>query len=299
MARRPPPAIDGAGNLSAIYLITCLVNGKQYVGQARNLRVRWQFHRSAALGKPNQSYTQKMAISLSMRKHGFENFEFTILETCDVDKLDAREVHWITVLKTLSPDGYNLTSGGVHPKRFAKEVGERISAANKGHVKTPEWRAALSEAHKGKKLSAEHRKKIGEVQKGRIQSAESNAKRSAAMKGIPRGPYSAEHCAAISAGMTEEGKLRTKAASMAPEALERNRLARIGKKRTPEQCQHFSDVQKARWAIVPKEDRAAYMLTVARQRKSWVPSEETKQKISDTLKARNAAIRHQQEEPNG
>jgi group I intron endonuclease len=191
-------------NLSAIYLITCLINGKQYVGQAKNLRARWVTHRNAALGKPSQSYSQKTAIARAMRKYGFENFEMTILEACEVDQLDER------------------------------------------------------------------------------------------------GPYSPERCAAIAAGMTEEGKLRTKAASMAPEARERNRLSHVGKKRTPEQCERMASGQHQRWQELSDDEKKAALerMDAARAlRPPYHPTEEVKQKISATLKARNAA--RKQDETDG
>ncbi len=168
--------------ISGIYRITNIINGKQYVGQAQNIRLRWYWHRNAACGAPDSSYEQKTAIARSMRKYGFANFTIEILEACPHELLNEREVHWIASLGTMAPTGYNLTSGGV-PARRTADVGARISAANKGRVKTPEWRAALSAAHKGKKLSAEHRRKISENQTGRPQSAESNRKRSMALKG--------------------------------------------------------------------------------------------------------------------
>lgn len=224
----------------AIYLLTSKLSGKRYVGQARNLRTRWYAHRNAAQGAPNSSYGQQTAISRAMRTHGVANFTLTVLEHCAAEQLNEREQWWIGSLKTMVPDGYNLTSGGV-PARRAKDVGARISAANKGRVKTPEWRAKLSAAHTGKKLSVEHRRKISEVQRGRKQSAESNLRRSLAMKGIARGPYSPAHRAAIAAGMSKEGHARSVAASKTPQAMERSRQARLGHKRTPEQCRRIRE----------------------------------------------------------
>ena len=231
--------------VSAIYKITNLVNGKRYIGQARNVRVRWYWHRNAACGAPDSSYEQKTAIARAMRKYGFANFTIEILEQCSPELLNDREVYWIARMGTMVPTGYNLTSGGV-PARRADEVGARISAANKGRRKTPEWRAALSAAHKGKKLTPEHREKISQIMKTRVHTDESKAKRSAALKGKKVGPYSAERCAAISAGMSKEGHKRSVAASLQPAAMEK-RVAKLrGQKRTPEQCVRFSEAQLRR-----------------------------------------------------
>ncbi len=272
---------------SAIYCWTCKVNGKQYVGQARNLRARWRFHRNSASGEVESTYSKRTAIARAMRKHGFENFVITILEVCPIEQLDEREKVWIAELNTLVPNGYNLTAGGKTGKRepgFAKV----ISAANKGRVKGPEWRSKLSASHKGKKLSAKQRQQIGDFHRGRPQSEESKRKRSLALKGKKTGPCSEERRAAIKAGMSKEGHLRSVAASIAPDVVARRTAKLRGQKR---QSDKFSEGQKQRWAAVPKEERSAYMLTIVRQRKNWAPSEETKRKISETLKARNAAAR--------
>lgn len=214
------PSTMALPQVPAIYLLTNLVNGKRYIGQARNLRKRWYWHRNAACGAPDSSYQQKTAIARAMRKYGVANFSLTIIEHCAQASLDGRESHWIAYLNTMVPAGYNLTAGGSHGLR-SPDVGAKISAANRGRIKTTEWRAKLSMAHAGKKLSPEHRRKISEVQKGRKQSPESNAKRSLKLKGVKRGPYSLERCAAIAAGMTPEGRLRTLAASLAPDVVAR------------------------------------------------------------------------------
>lgn len=212
------PSVRALPQTPAIYMLTCAVNGKRYVGQAANLRSRWYWHRNAACGASDSSYEQRTAIARAMRKYGVAQFTLTILEHCAVDALNEREVYWIATLGTLVPGGYNLTAGGV-PARRAADVGARISIANKGRVKTPEWRAKLSAAHKGKKLTPEHRQKISDVQRGRTHSAETKARRSAALKGRKFGPYSAERCAAIKAGMTDAGRERTRAANQLRSAL--------------------------------------------------------------------------------
>ena len=71
-----------------IYLITNKVNGKKYVGQSIDIEERWKDHIWA-------SKKSKLLIYRAMRKYGIDNFDFSILEECSIDKLDEREIYWI------------------------------------------------------------------------------------------------------------------------------------------------------------------------------------------------------------
>ena len=87
-----------------IYLITNKVNGKKYVGQSIDIEERWKRHIIA-------SKKSELVIYRAMRKYGIDNFDFSILEECSVDKLDEREIYWISELDTYN-NGYNMTIGG-------------------------------------------------------------------------------------------------------------------------------------------------------------------------------------------
>jgi transposase-like protein len=86
-----------------IYKITNKVNGKSYIGQTRfTLEFRWRQH----LHKKDNTYFHN-----AIRKYGAENFTKEILEECDVDKLNSREIFYIAKYNTFK-EGYNLTIGG-------------------------------------------------------------------------------------------------------------------------------------------------------------------------------------------
>lgn len=209
---------------NVIYLIRNSDSGKSYVGQTREtVHRRWSHHRNKALAEDGSSYSAATAIARAMRKHGISAFDFSILEVCKPETLNEREAFWISSLGTLSPSGYNLTAGGNNEPR-APEIGAKISAANKGRVKSPEWLAKLSAAHMGKIISPEQRAKTSAFHTGRKQSPELIEKRAAKVRGQKRN-YSPEKRAAvgaaISAGMSEEGKARSRA-------------AHIGVKRSPD-----------------------------------------------------------------
>ena len=86
-----------------IYLITNLINGKQYVGQTtRTKEQRLVGHLHGAL------YIDK-----AIKKHGIENFTLETLEyVYNKDKLNEKEQYWIKSLNTLVPNGYNILPGG-------------------------------------------------------------------------------------------------------------------------------------------------------------------------------------------
>ena len=89
-----------------IYKITNLINGKVYIGQSVQIEKRWQNHKCAA--KKEEGHLYK-----AMRKYGLENFKFEVIEECQKQELNDREVFWISYYNSIDPDkGYNLTKGG-------------------------------------------------------------------------------------------------------------------------------------------------------------------------------------------
>ena len=81
----------------------------KFVGQAIDIKRRWQEHRSHSFLPSHISYNY--AIHRAIRKYGINNFDFKILEECDETELNEREKYWITTLKS-QEDGYNMTQGG-------------------------------------------------------------------------------------------------------------------------------------------------------------------------------------------
>lgn len=47
-----------------------------------------------------------------MLADGLENFTFEVIEEVDNSLLNDREIFWIKECNSLSPNGYNLTTGG-------------------------------------------------------------------------------------------------------------------------------------------------------------------------------------------
>lgn len=117
-----------------VYLIENKCNGKRYVGQTtRSLDWRWRNHVGASeRGAPQ-------VINRAIRKYGPDAFVCSVLGTAtSQNELDALETKFILELQTLSPAGYNLTTGGEHPT-VTDEVRAKHSVKSKGHHRwTPE-----------------------------------------------------------------------------------------------------------------------------------------------------------------
>jgi group I intron endonuclease len=159
--------------LGRIYLVTNLLNGKQYVGQTITQHSR---------------HGHGHALRVAYKKYGFKNFKYEVLTDCLNEKtLDSLEKFWIQVFGTLAPNGYNLEMGG----RWGKYV---FHAPQLGKPHTEETRLKMSESqkkhwasldihpNKGRKASAETKAKMSEKKKQQIQSEETRKKRSETIK---------------------------------------------------------------------------------------------------------------------
>ena len=136
---------------SGIYRIT--VNGKSYIGQAVDIKKRWKEHKYNAFYKKHSLYNSHLYNSI--RKYGLDNTKFEVLFYCDEEDLNPLEEYWIAGLGTLTPSGYNRTTGG-DSRKHCKESKLIMSEKKKGE-NHPNW---------GKSLSKETRLLIGENQKG-------------------------------------------------------------------------------------------------------------------------------------
>lgn len=103
---------------TGIYQIQNKINGKIYVGQAKNITDRFSQHKCKAKKPSDPGYHS--AIHEAFRKYGSDAFVLSILEECSVDKLDEREKFWIARLNSMAPNGYNLHPGGQKLRRIEK-----------------------------------------------------------------------------------------------------------------------------------------------------------------------------------
>lgn len=143
--------------------ITCL----RYVGfSMHGIEKRWQRHVFS-------SKAGKCLFSEAIRTSGKDAFDHDVI--CTVDNVrDAKilERHFIEMLNTWGPLGYNMTRGG-----------NGNGSVLRGRKFTEDHRRKLSEAHKGKIVSKETRKKMSEAARSKIVSEETRQKHSENMMG--------------------------------------------------------------------------------------------------------------------
>lgn len=168
---------------SGIYMLTNAFNGNRYIGQSSNLYQRIYGHASS---EKNTKSTQR--IVKAIRMYGFDSFNINILEYCEKEELDDKEIYWIS---RLSPE-YNIAIGGKTNKGYhcseetkrvlsikAKQQWNNKSDKEKelfrskckgpkiGHIVTESTKAKLRAINLGKKMSEETKIKISISNKGK------------------------------------------------------------------------------------------------------------------------------------
>ena len=195
-----------------VYVHTCIVNGKSYVGQTTaGVSKRWydQVKTSRDARRAGFSYP----VSRAIRKYGNLTFEHQILAGAQSKpELDNLEKVWIILLQTRNDVyGYNLAAGGEGnpglkhtPEAKAKislanmgnrhcigrpcsdETRARMSIKRAGMVLSPEWRENIAAASRGRKHLAATKVKIAAANKGKQVSAETRKKMGDASRGNTR-----------------------------------------------------------------------------------------------------------------
>ena len=122
-----------------IYKITS-PSGKIYIGQSSNIHERIKRY-------INLNCKPQIRLYNSLLKYGWDNHMFEIIEECNTNQLNERELYWGIKLDTLGINGLNLRLGNSNGlcseetkrkiqikaigRKFLPEVCERISKAKK------------------------------------------------------------------------------------------------------------------------------------------------------------------------
>lgn len=90
-----------------IYKITNNVNNKCYIGASKDIKKRFEEHKSQYNSVQNYNKTLYRAF----RKYGLNNFSFEIIEETSLENMFNREKYWINFYNSYK-EGYNETLGG-------------------------------------------------------------------------------------------------------------------------------------------------------------------------------------------
>jgi len=99
-----------------IYKVVNKTNNKIYIGQTKDLEQRKRNHKSDSFNTKSSGYL--LPFHNAIRKYGWDNFEWTILEEIPEEEsqeyIDQREKYFIQLFDslTINDKGYNICEGG-------------------------------------------------------------------------------------------------------------------------------------------------------------------------------------------
>lgn len=99
-----------------IYIIKNTINEKVYIGQTTNT-IEYRFSQHLDCAKRN--YKNSILYN-AMRKYGSKHFYVELIEEVPFEKLDEREIYWISYYDSYN-NGYNSTIGGKGNKKINYE----------------------------------------------------------------------------------------------------------------------------------------------------------------------------------
>lgn len=107
----------GEDIVCGVYKITDMITNEPYVGQARNVKDRWQTHIKHGVGAISSTNTNQLYAA--MRRDGAWNFSFELLEECEPQDLDDKE-RWYIDIYSADVIGLNAQKGNNNGRNVAK-----------------------------------------------------------------------------------------------------------------------------------------------------------------------------------
>jgi group I intron endonuclease len=168
--------------LAGIYKITCLNNGKVYIGKSINIDQRIKAHKYS--GRKRQ---QRGRFPNAIKKYGWESFNVEILHT--VENFDAlrdnetllfMESEYIRQFNTTDPSfGYNMCeySNDFAGKKHTTESRLNMSKGRIGLKPSEETKLKMSKSRTGVKLSDDVKANMSKAQREKNQTEETKLNR--------------------------------------------------------------------------------------------------------------------------
>jgi group I intron endonuclease len=266
---------------AGIYKLTCIENGKVYIGKSINLDQRLKSYRSY-----QRSLKYRGRLANAIRKYGWDSFTVEILKEFenfnvldDNEELLLLESNYIIEYNSTDPkNGYNMCiySNDFSGRTHTKESRENMSRGKLGSKHSDETKLKMSEARLGIKLSEKTKLKMSLSQRESNSKEETRLNRIKCRLGKKHSPDALEKMRkAKSIEVLGEDEYRRRVESkrkenLSPEVLEKMSKWQIGKKLSTEHK------EKLRLAKLGKKQ-----------------SEETKMK-SRLTRARNKLLKNQE-----
>ena len=128
-----------------IYKITNPI-GNSYIGQSRDIEHRFYYYRLSSDWIKEQRKLYNI-----LKKYGYENHVFEIIEECSEETINEKEIYWIYFYNSVE-QGLNLKYGGIGG-RHSEETKQNISKSLMGKKQSKETIEKRSQKLKGQKRS--------------------------------------------------------------------------------------------------------------------------------------------------
>ena len=157
-----------------IYKTTNLVNGKIYIGKARQKRTLDARYLGSGI-----------LLKKALAKYGKENFKREVIDSFKTTIEEAeKEKHWISYYRKTDNILYNIAEGGQGGGFIkSKAIKRKISESLKGRKRPAAFCELMSKIRTGSTLTQEHKNNISKALKGVPKSAEHIEHLKVAMRG--------------------------------------------------------------------------------------------------------------------
>lgn len=158
--------------VAGVYLIVNKKTGQKYAGGSKDIEKRIKEH----INSPYKgSY-----IDNAIQKHGFDSFDWQIIEElpADWEIIGEREKYWINFYNTFeNPEHYNLTKGGEGMSGWthSEETKDKISKSMIGGKHTEKTKQKISKSMIGKERTRETKNKTGFYRVSKKNNSSSNS----------------------------------------------------------------------------------------------------------------------------